>query len=113
MARLPELMGRGRALEVLLGADDFPGALAERYGYVNRAVPDTELEEFVTQFAQRIAGFEKAAVQETKLSSTRLPCRPMMFSRPAWRHFSARSQGPRRGRGAYLLCRTDYKNIPM
>jgi enoyl-CoA hydratase/carnithine racemase len=66
MARLPGLMGRGRALEVLLGADDFPGALAERFGYVNRAVPDAELEEFVTQFAQRIAGFEKAAVQETK-----------------------------------------------
>jgi enoyl-CoA hydratase/carnithine racemase len=66
MARLPGLMGRGRALEVLLGADDFPGALAERYGYVNRAVPDAELKEFVTQFARRIAGFEKAAVQETK-----------------------------------------------
>ena len=37
MARLPRLMGRGRALEVLLGADDIPGDLAERYGYVNRS----------------------------------------------------------------------------
>src|SRR5262252_6841428 len=43
MARLPRLMGRGRALEVLLGADDIPGDLAERYGYVNRALPDSEL----------------------------------------------------------------------
>jgi enoyl-CoA hydratase/carnithine racemase len=34
MARLPRLIGRGRALEVFLGADDFPGDLAERYGYV-------------------------------------------------------------------------------
>jgi len=47
MARLPRLMGRGRALEVLMGADDFPGELAERYGYVNRALPDAELDEFV------------------------------------------------------------------
>ena len=39
MARLPRLIGRGRALEVLLGADDIPGDLAERYGYVNRAMP--------------------------------------------------------------------------
>ena len=40
MARLPRLMGRGRAMEVLLGADDIPGDLAERYGYVNRSLPD-------------------------------------------------------------------------
>ena len=66
MARLSKLMGRGRALEVLLGADDFPGDLAERYGYVNRAVPDAEFEAFVDAFASRIAGFEKQALAETK-----------------------------------------------
>src|SRR5207237_8918953 len=44
MARLPRLMGRGRALEVLLGADDIPGDLAERYGYVNRSLPDAEFD---------------------------------------------------------------------
>jgi enoyl-CoA hydratase/carnithine racemase len=44
MARLPRLMGRGRALEVLLGADDISGDLAERYGYVNRSFPDAELD---------------------------------------------------------------------
>ena len=44
MARLPRLMGRGRALEVLLGADDIHGELAERYGYVNRSLPDSELD---------------------------------------------------------------------
>lgn len=65
-ARLPRLVGRGRALEILLGADDFPGELAERYGYVNRAVPDAELDSFVDAFARRIAGFDKRAVAETK-----------------------------------------------
>lgn len=66
MARLPRLMGRGRALEVLLGADDIPGDLAERYGYVNRSLPDAELDEFVDALATRIASFDKRALSETK-----------------------------------------------
>ena len=66
MARLPRLMGRGRALEVLLGADDIPGELAERYGYVNRSVPDAELDAFVEALAARIASFDKRAISETK-----------------------------------------------
>ena len=66
MARLPRLMGRGRALEVLLGADDIPGDLAERYGYVNRSLPDADLDEFVDALANRIASFDKQAVSETK-----------------------------------------------
>ncbi len=66
MARLPRLMGRGRALEVLLGADDIPGDLAERYGYVNRSLPEADLDEFVDALANRIASFDKQAVSETK-----------------------------------------------
>src|SRR5882672_988660 len=66
MARLPRLIGRGRALEVLLGADDIPGDLAERYGYVNRALPDAELDAFVEALAVRIASFDKQAIVETK-----------------------------------------------
>src|ERR1700682_3118710 len=66
MARLPRLIGRGRALEVLLGADDIPGDLAERYGYVNRALPDAELAAFVEALATRIASFDKQAIGETK-----------------------------------------------
>ena len=66
MARLPRLMGRGRALEVLLGADDIPGDLAERYGYVNRALPDAELDGFVDALATRIASFDKQAIAATK-----------------------------------------------
>jgi enoyl-CoA hydratase/carnithine racemase len=66
MARLPRLMGRGRALEVLLGADDIPGDLAEKYGYVNRSLPDSELDAFVDSLAARIASFDKRALSETK-----------------------------------------------
>jgi len=66
MARLSRLVGRGRALEILLGADDFPGDLAERYGYINRAIPDQELDSFVEAFARRLAGFDKRAIAETK-----------------------------------------------
>jgi enoyl-CoA hydratase/carnithine racemase len=66
MARLPRLIGRGRALEVLLGADDIGGELAERYGYVNRALPDAELDAFVDGLAVRISSFDKQAIAETK-----------------------------------------------
>jgi enoyl-CoA hydratase/carnithine racemase len=66
MARLPRLMGRGRALEVLLGADDIPGDLAELYGYVNRSLPDADLDAFVESLATRIASFDKRAISETK-----------------------------------------------
>ena len=55
MARLPRLIGRGRALEVLLGADDIGGDLAELWGYVNRSLPDEELDDFVDKLARRIA----------------------------------------------------------
>src|SRR5712671_5471220 len=66
MARLPRLIGRGRALEVLLGADDIRGELAELYGYVNRALPDAELDDFVDALATRIATFDKQVISETK-----------------------------------------------
>jgi enoyl-CoA hydratase/carnithine racemase len=66
MARLPRLMGRGRALEVLLGADDVDGELAELYGYVNRSPPDARLDLFVDKLAKRIASFDKQAIAETK-----------------------------------------------
>lgn len=66
MARLPRLIGRGRAMEVLLGADDVDGVLAERYGYVNRSFPDAELDGFVDALAQRISTFDRQAIAETK-----------------------------------------------
>jgi enoyl-CoA hydratase/carnithine racemase len=66
MARLPRLMSRGRALEVLLGSDDIRGDLAQAYGYVNRSLPDDELDGFVDAIATRIASFDKWAIANTK-----------------------------------------------
>jgi enoyl-CoA hydratase/carnithine racemase len=66
MARLPGQMGRQRALEVLLSSDDIGGDLAEAYGYVNRALPDGELDSFVNALAIRIASFDKWAIANTK-----------------------------------------------
>ncbi len=57
---LTRLMGRGRALEVMLSARDYDAELAERYGWVNRALPADELEDFVSSLAHRIAGFPAA-----------------------------------------------------
>jgi enoyl-CoA hydratase/carnithine racemase len=66
MARLPGLIGRNRALEVLLGSEDLGGAQAEAFGYVNRALPDGELDAHVDALATRIAGFDKWAIAQTK-----------------------------------------------
>jgi len=66
MARLTRIMGRGRALEVILSADDVSGDLAERYGYVNRSLPDADLDGFVDALATRIASFDKQTIMDTK-----------------------------------------------
>jgi enoyl-CoA hydratase/carnithine racemase len=66
--RLPRLIGRSRALEVILGAEDFTAELAERYGYINRALPPEELTPFVERLAYRIASFPAAAIALAKAS---------------------------------------------
>lgn len=74
--RLPSLAGRGRTLEILLGGDDFDGGLAERYGYVNRAIPDAQFEDVVDALARRISGWDHQAIVEVKEfvnKYTRLP----------------------------------------
>jgi enoyl-CoA hydratase/carnithine racemase len=75
MARLPRQIGRARALEVLLGSEDIRGDLAEAYGYVNRSLPDAELDGFVDALATRIASFDKWAIANTKrlVNSASLP----------------------------------------
>src|SRR3954464_3854680 len=75
MARLPRVIGRARALEVLLSADDIRGADAESLGYVNRALPDADLDDFVDALAARIASFDKWAIANTKrlLNEASLP----------------------------------------
>ena len=64
--RLPPLVGRGRALEIILSANDFDGETAERYGYVNRALPDAELDGFVDALARQIASFDRRPIAAAK-----------------------------------------------
>src|ERR1700752_94937 len=64
--RLPHLVGRGRALEIVLGANDFDGDTAERYGYINRALPDPAPDGFVDALARRIASFDRRAITAAK-----------------------------------------------
>jgi enoyl-CoA hydratase/carnithine racemase len=66
MARLPRQIGRARALEVLMSSEDIHGDLAEAYGYVNRSLPDAELDAFVDALATRISSFDKWAISNTK-----------------------------------------------
>lgn len=73
--KLPLLVGRSRAIEILLGADDFDAATAERYGWINRAVPDAELDDFVARFVRRILQFDGETLSMAKriLNGTSLP----------------------------------------
>ncbi|MEO2228655.1 enoyl-CoA hydratase/isomerase family protein [Escherichia coli] len=63
---LSALVGRSRALEIVCGADDFDADLAERYGFINRALPDAELDAYVDGFAERMSRFEKRALETGK-----------------------------------------------
>jgi enoyl-CoA hydratase/carnithine racemase len=64
--RLPALVGRGRAFEILIGGADFDGDLAERYGYVNRSVPDADFVAFVHDYATRVSRWDHGAIGEIK-----------------------------------------------
>jgi enoyl-CoA hydratase/carnithine racemase len=66
MARLSRLVGRGRALEILLVADDLDGPRAEQYGYVNRVIADDQLDDEVDEIASRVALFDHDAIARTK-----------------------------------------------
>jgi enoyl-CoA hydratase/carnithine racemase len=67
--RLPRLIGRGRALEVILGCDDLDAETAEHWGYLNRAFPAAELRPFVTRLAKRIARFPAGAIASAKAAT--------------------------------------------
>src|SRR5882757_9015432 len=66
LQRLPLLVGRSKALEIILGADDYDAASAERWGWINRAVPEAELHELITTFVRRILSFDKQALSTCK-----------------------------------------------
>lgn len=94
MARLPRLVGRGRALEILIGADAFNGDLAERYGYVNRTLPDSELDAFVDTLAMRIASFDQQAIIDTKRLVDQASLPPDQELRAGWDAFITSVQRP-------------------
>jgi enoyl-CoA hydratase/carnithine racemase len=80
--RLPRLLGSGRALEVVLGAGDLDAATAEKWGYLNRALPPAELDDFVLRLARRIASFPAEAIALAKRSvraAEELPLREGLF----------------------------------
>ena len=64
--RRPRLLGRARALEIVLGCEDFTAEQAERYGYINRALAPQELTPFVERLAHRIASFPAEAIALAK-----------------------------------------------
>ncbi|MHA6759422.1 enoyl-CoA hydratase/isomerase family protein [Streptacidiphilus sp. PAMC 29251] len=65
-ARLAGLVGRGRTFEIMLGGEDFDADLAERYGYVNRAVPDASFETFVDAYATRVSQWDRRVIEDLK-----------------------------------------------
>lgn len=77
---LPALLGRARALEVILSSNDYDAAQAERYGWINRALPDVELSEFVDHLARRIAGFPPSGIRNAKemVNRATLPAESLM-----------------------------------
>jgi enoyl-CoA hydratase/carnithine racemase len=66
LQRLPLLVGRSKALEIILGGEDYDAASAERWGWINRAVPEAKLHELITTFVRRILSFDKQALSTCK-----------------------------------------------
>jgi enoyl-CoA hydratase/carnithine racemase len=66
LERLPLVTGRSRALEIVVGGEDFDADTAERYGWINRSVPDADLDAFAHRFARRVAGFDREALTTAK-----------------------------------------------
>jgi enoyl-CoA hydratase/carnithine racemase len=87
MARLSRLVGRGRALEILLVADDLDGPRAEQYGYVNRVIADDQLDAEVEAIASRLARFDRDAIARTKSYVDRVTLPPDSEFPPALADF--------------------------
>src|SRR5512136_2228237 len=68
---LPRVVGRSRALEIVLSGDDFDADIAERYGWVNRTLDDDELDSFVDLLVQRLASFDREALAAAKAQVNR------------------------------------------
>lgn len=100
LQRLPLLVGRARALEIVLGGDDFDAETAERYGWINRAIADAELDAFVANFVRRVVSFDKQALAAAKafINASGLPdpaqlqaTQDVFFTTFGWEGFRTRA----------------------
>lgn len=112
MARLPRLVGRGRALEILLSGNDISADIAERYGYVNRVLPDAELDKFVDTLARRIASFDKQTIADIKqtVNTTSLPSDKELGAE--WNSFITSVQRPAAQRDIKALMNAGLQKSP-
>ena len=94
MARLSRLVGRGRALEILLVADDLDGPRAEQYGYVHRLSADDRLDAEVEAVASRLARFDHNAIARTKSYVDQITLPDNSELGPAWNDFIELFQRP-------------------
>ena len=78
----PALVGRSRALEIVLSGDDFDADIAESYGWVNRTLDDDDLDSFVDKLVRRLASFDREALAAAKAQINRFGTRQLpSFSR--------------------------------
>jgi len=77
-------------MEALVGGEDFDGDLAERYGYVNRAIPDDEFDDFIDRFARRVAAFDRQGLMDINSSSTSSHFQMMRNFPHRWTHCGKR-----------------------
>lgn len=87
--RLPRLTGRDRALEVILSSEDYDADIAERYGWVTRAIADKDLDSFVDAMASRLASFDKTALTAAKMQINRATLPPDADLQAAYTEFLA------------------------
>jgi enoyl-CoA hydratase/carnithine racemase len=116
LERLPLLCGRARALEIVLGGNDFDALSAEHYGWINRAVPDAELDAYVDTLARRIAAFDAEALREAKRMINRhsLPAAAdMVEAQGAMIAALARPAARERGAKARKLAATDPRDFEL
>lgn len=92
--RLPRLVGRDRALEAILGSQDYDAGTAERYGWITRALPDAQLDAFVMAMAERLAGFDRAALATAKAQVDRASLPPDADLASAYREYSQSLANP-------------------
>lgn len=91
---LPRFIGRDRAIEAILGSDDYSAETAERYGWVTRAVPDSELNAFVSDIAKRFASFDRQALVAAKSQINRATLPPNNDFIESYKEFSASMAWP-------------------